>query len=494
MKKKTSKQSLSSFKYMIVLLFTLFNNAFRSISLLAQSDSLNNYLIVAAKSNPEIKATYDRYLISLEMVPQVGYLPDPEATFGYFIKPVLQMMGNQVADIRIMQMFPWFGTRSAAKKEAAEMAKARFEEFEDARNGLFFEITSQYYLLYQLEKEQELAEQNLRYLKTFEQLSLTRFQTGYNKTSGSGAVSKSILSTGNRGQANGGGSSGSGNMQSPTGNSNQNNMSAGSQGSPMNVVPQGNGMVEVLSIRMDILDLQNQVASLAEKKGSEMASFNSLLNRPSQTTVFLPDSLEEKQFIMDTSKIYDSIYHSNSIINMYLNEQAAYEAEIKKTKRMGLPMFGIGVDYMVLTPLSGPDFKGNGNDMVMPMLTLTLPIYRKKYSSMKREAGFKLEETKENQQSMANKLNTTLQNILLDLHDAERKINQFLIVENLLHESLAIVMTDYQTGGTNFEDVISIQQKLIQNEFNLTESVVKSRIAIANLNYLLSQKLVINEP
>jgi outer membrane protein TolC len=456
-------------------------------------DSLSSYLIIGAKNNPEIKAKYYSYLASLQMVPQVGSLPDPEVTFGYFTKPYVQMMGNQVADIRIMQMFPWFGVRSSARKEAGEMAKARFEEFADARNLLFLNIATQYYQLYQLDKELELAEKNLKFLKTFEQMSLIRFQTGYNKSEGARLQQSSTAASINRDETGDNNSSNTSGMGSQTGSAGQSNMSGNSQGSSMNAMPQSKGLANVLNAQMDILELENQLADLEERKISLQTNFNNYLNQAPKTAIFIPDTLKEIEIIADTIALYDSISRNNPMLKMYMNEQASYQAEIIKTRRMGLPMFGFGLDYMVLTPLSGEPFEGNGVDMKMPMLTLTIPLYRSKYNSMKREAGFKLEEAKEKQKSISNSLNYDLQNVLLDIHNSERRIHQYMEQETLIRESLEVVLSGYKTAGTEFEEVIRMQQKLLQNEFNLTESVVKSRIAYANLDYLLSTKIVTDE-
>ena len=62
-------------------------------------DSLSYYLEQAALNNPGVKASYLEYSAALEKVPQAASLPDPELQFGYFIKPMELLGGNQVADV-----------------------------------------------------------------------------------------------------------------------------------------------------------------------------------------------------------------------------------------------------------------------------------------------------------------------------------------------------------------------------------------------------------
>jgi hypothetical protein len=67
----------------------------------AVNPSLDDYLEMAAKNNPEIKAVYNQYLASLEKVPQAGALPDPQASFGFFLKPMAIVGGSQVAELHL---------------------------------------------------------------------------------------------------------------------------------------------------------------------------------------------------------------------------------------------------------------------------------------------------------------------------------------------------------------------------------------------------------
>ena len=136
------------------------------------SQTLDDYLKIAAENNPGLKSKFYSYQASLEKINQVGSLPDPQLSFGYFIKPMERYMGNQVADISLMQMFPWFGTLGSAEEEAALMAKAKYELFIDAKSMLFFDVKSTWYELYLLQEEIKITEENLEILKTLERLSL----------------------------------------------------------------------------------------------------------------------------------------------------------------------------------------------------------------------------------------------------------------------------------------------------------------------------------
>ncbi|MBP7487132.1 MAG: TolC family protein, partial [Parabacteroides sp.] len=118
-----------------------------------ESDSLRTYLKIAAQNNPQVNASFSSYKASLERVPQAGAYADPELEIGYFLEPMETLMGRQKADLTLMQMFPWFGTQKAARTEATEMARMKYEEFRDAKNNLYFNVKSQWYQLCNLNEQ-----------------------------------------------------------------------------------------------------------------------------------------------------------------------------------------------------------------------------------------------------------------------------------------------------------------------------------------------------
>ena len=66
-------------------------------------------------------------------------------------------MGNQTADFRLMQMFPWFGMLPTQKEEAYLMGQAEYQLFLEEKNRLFFEVKSTWNKLLLLQGEQQLA-------------------------------------------------------------------------------------------------------------------------------------------------------------------------------------------------------------------------------------------------------------------------------------------------------------------------------------------------
>src|SRR4030042_2239549 len=140
-------------------------------------DSLSYYLLLAAKNNPSVLQWFSEYQAALQKVPQVGSLPDPELNMGVFLSPMELVSGNQVADLRLMQMFPWFGTLRAAKDEMSLMANARYESFREAKLQVFYEVQQTWYELYKVQQNIRISEKNIDILRTIERLALVKFRS-----------------------------------------------------------------------------------------------------------------------------------------------------------------------------------------------------------------------------------------------------------------------------------------------------------------------------
>ena len=452
-------------------------------------DSLSYYLEQAALNNPGVKARYLEYSAALEKAPQASSLPDPQLQLGYFLKPMQLLGGNQVADVSLMQMFPWFGTLKAAKDEASKMAVAKFESFRDSRNELYFNAKSSYFKVYRTIKEIEIAERNLDILHTLEQLALIKFRSG---GAGSSTVSGNSMSSGtNIPSAGSSGMSGSGmSNQGGMGNSalspSQGNPAMTASGSGMSGSMGGNGkndMVNLLRVQIGIKELENRIAFLTDQLTTDKASFNRFLNRSISSEVSTGDLLTQAIIPSDISELTDSLVN-HPMVKMYEAESEASTAKLEMVNRMGYPMIGLGLNYMIIQKRDGNTAMMNGNDMIMPMATISIPIYRKKYKAMRNEA----ENNRDAALLMANDVNNNLkvnfQQTIQNLDDAERRIKLYSEQALLAEKSVSLLITSFSVNGADFEEVLRMQQLLLDYQYKQVEAVVDKNTSIARVLYL----------
>lgn len=467
-------------------LVVLFSFVILSLSANSQNDSLQFYLEIAAKNNPAVLQKFAEYQAALQKVPQVGNLPDPEVSLGVFLSPMELVGGNQVADIRLMQMFPWFGVLKFAKDEMSLMAKAKYETFRDAKLQVFYDVQRTWYELNKIRQNIRVSEKNIHLLRTIERLAIVRFKAA---PSGNGPAPAGKSMSQSSTSSSSSGSSGMSGMGGGLGNAAG---SASSQtaspmgGSSMGPSSGGLGLSDVYRIQIEIGDLQNSIDLLNNQLNTTSAQFNSYLNRPQVAIVSLPDTMRLENFETSFLAVSDSILKNNPMLGMLQFEQQSLEARKQMVTKMSYPMVGIGLNYSLINKNEMSTSPMNGDDMVMPMITATLPIYRKKYIAMRDEADFLKSANAQNYKAVANSLHTEYYQALQLYQDAQRRTKLYADQYQLASKSLDIMFKSFASSGSSLTDILRVRQQTLDYEYRQVEAIADYNTSVAWLKRLMA--------
>jgi outer membrane protein TolC len=438
-------------------------------------DSLAVYLTIAAKSNPAVMQNFYEYQAALQKIPQAGSLPDPQMSVGVFLSPMELIAGNQVAEIQLMQMFPWFGTLRSAKDEMSRMANARYETFRDSKLQVFFDVQKAWYEIYKIRQNKKFTEKNLAIIHTLERLALVRYKT---------------VSTGSSGNASPAPTSASPSPVTPSSgmqgmqNSVQQQSSPGMASAGMSSTGSEVGLADLYRIQIEEGELQNNLGLLTNQEAAVTARFNGYLNRPSTSAVFVPDSLVIDTMAFRPNGIKDSMLVNNPMLGMINEEKESLAAREKMVTRMGYPMVGLGLNYSVINKSQMSTSEMNGNDMIMPMVSITLPIYRGKYRAMRKEAEIMGEAREQQYVNTANTLSAEYYEALQLFDDAGRRMTLYEHQQSLAEKSLNILIRDFSASRSSLSDILNVRRQLLDYQFRHSEAEADYCTAIAWLKRL----------
>ena len=460
-------------------------------------DSLAAYLEIAAMKNPGVQRTLLEYQAALQKVPQVSSLPDPELSAGVFLKPMELMTGNQVADFRLMQMFPWFGVLRNAKDEMSLMANAKYELFRDAKAQVSYDVQKAWYELFKVREEIRISEKNIEILRTIERLSLVKYKSPASEGS-SVQPGGSVSSTGSRG-AIAAGSSGMGSM---TGNqANQGTSSSGRgqssmqsssmqsssmQSSSMGTSSGGSGLADLYRIQIELLGLEDNIASLKNQERTIIARFNSLLDRDQGFPVYSDTIAGNAPVGFAETIALDSLLSDNPMLKMIGYESQSLDARKRMISGMSYPMMGLGISYSLINKSPMLESAMNGSDMIMPMVSVTIPVYRKKYNAMKSETDLLKSSSEQNYRATANSLKADIYNALLACQDASRKAKLYEEQRSLAARSFDLFLKDFSSSASSLTDVLRLQQQLYDYELKLIGSKADQNISFALITRLMA--------
>jgi len=406
-------------RYIAILIATLL---FSSLSF---AQTLDDYFKIAAENNPGLQAMHKEYEAALQKVPQVSTLPDPTFSLGYFISPVETRVGPQQAKFSLTQMFPWFGTLKAQGNVAALMAEAKFQNFIDARNRLYFQVASAYYPLYELKDFVRIEQENISILESYKTIANQKFKNG-------------------------------------TGT-----------------------MVDVLRVDIMLKDAQTNLSILRDKEKPLLTTLNKLLNRSENEPVQISDTL--KSVILLDNYRKDSLIVANPKLKaLDLKLQASQAAEIVAQKQ-GLPKLGIGLDYVLVgerTDISMPD---NGKNVLMPMVSISIPIFRAKYNASVKESQLMQESYTLQKQEVTNTLFSEYEMVLFQVQQQLQLISLYQQQIQTSQQSLNLLFTSYGNSGKEFEEVLRMQQQLLKYQKMSATALVQYHIAVEKINYITSK-------
>lgn len=385
------------------------------------AQDLASYIQEAEKNNPEIQAFELRYNIAEEKVNEADWLPNTEIGVGYFVSEPETRTGAQRARFSVKQMLPWFGTISARENYASSMADAQYVDIVIAKRRLALSVSQSYYKLYSIKAKQLILDENIQLLETYERLALTSVEVG--------------------------------------------NVSA----------------VDVLRLQIRQNELVQQKEVLEQDYLAEQTVFNNLLNRDETLEVQVPQELtipdEEPLVSNENLKLnpelikYDKLYESIE------------EAELLNQKESA-PNIGFGLDYVPVSERPDMNFSDNGKDIVMPMVSISIPIFNNKYKSVTKQNELKQLEIKSQKEERLNNLETRLAQAIYNRNTMRIKFN--VQTDNLKQaiDAEEILMKNYETGTIDFNDVLDVQELQLKFQINLIDSIKEYFTEYALINYL----------
>ena len=392
---------------------------------LMQSQELDTLIDHALSNNPGIQKFELQYRIASEKVNEVNAIPNTELGLGYFVSEPETRTGPQRFKISAKQMIPWFGSITARESYVSSLADAKYEDIVIAKRKLIVSVSQSYYKLYANKAKQAVLAENRKLLNTYETMALTSVEVG--------------------------------------------------KASAVDVLR--------LQMRQNELDQLRQV--LKQQYLAEQTALNKLLNRDKSVVVEVVDELmigsESDVLVTDSLQLHPELLKYDKLY------QSVEQSELLNQKESG-PMLGFGLDYIAVSERPNLNFSDNGKDIVMPMATLSIPIFNKKYKSQTKQNELRQQEITSQKSERLNTLETILDRAINN--KIASRVSYDTQAKNLKQAKDAerILIRSYETGTIDFVDVLEIQELQLKFQMNQIDSVKNYYVQSTIINYITQQK------
>ncbi len=388
----------------------------------SNAQDLQEYINIALENSPEVQQFDAQYRRISEKKEEVNTLPNTEFGAGYFVSEPETRTGPQKFKLSVKQMIPFFGTISARENYVSSLADASYQDMMVVKRKLMASVAQLYYKLYELKAKQNVLDENIELLKTYEKLALT--SVGVGKASA----------------------------------------------------------VDVLRLQIRQNELNQQKEVLVETFSGIEKAFNKLLNQDINTSISVVDSLP---IPAEAAKIQPSNLQLHPELVKFDKMYTSVEKSELLNQKEKQPMIGFGLDYVNVAKRTDMDMAENGKDIVMPMISLSIPIFNKKNTSVTKQNKLQQEEILSQKQQRYNTLETVLYKAVSDRNAA--MISHKTQLKNLEQAKNAeqILVKSYETGTIDFNDVLDIQELQLKFQTNMITSEVTYYTQSTIINYLI---------
>ena len=400
---------------------TVFLFFFILFILKGNAQKLETLIDEALLNNPKIQKIDLQYKRVSEKLNEVNTIPNTEFGMGYFISEPETRTGAQRFKISVKQMLPWFGTITSRENYVGALADAKYVEIVIVKRKLMASVSQSYYKLYANKAKQEILNENINLLKTYETLALASVEVG----------------------------------KTP--------------------------VVDVLRLQIRQNELQQVKDVLQQEFLAEQTTFNNLLNREDDIEVTFVDDLLLPNEDFETTK--ENLTFHPELLKFDKLFRSIEQSELLNQKESN-PKIGFGLDYINVSERPDINFIDNGKDIIMPMISLSIPIFNKKHKSITKQNELEQQEILYQKKEKRNTLESLLDKALKERMSA--RISYKTAIKNIKqsNEAKQILIKNYETGAIDFIDVLDIQELELKFQISQIESIVKYYVQSTIINYL----------
>lgn len=413
-------------KYLLSLLLCY------DIALLAQSDKewLTNLLKTAKSNNLQIKAATRSYQSSTYKAESTGYLPDPTIKINYFTSPIETRNGPQKSNITLNQQIPWAKTLNSMEKKAEAVALIQKEKVEVLELEVSYKVKELVYKYILLKKKIENRKRMLLSLNKFTQVLIARISVGRSSQAGITRVN-----------------------------------------------------IETAKLNQNIRDLEASALGVEHNIKRLMGSYGSPIVIPKK---FAKEWLQFPQDIKPDT--IDFSTHPLIKISKQKIERATAGVDLEQSKKF--PMLGVSASWYQIDKPEGAQNSDSGKDAWAVGASVSIPIWRGKYSALERSQKEKKVQAKQELSDTELLLRAELSTIYDKLHSTNDiiKIYKNDIIPQA-NQSLQANQRSYQKGSISFDRVIDDHLRLIRFEDQLEANIAKLATLKAGIEKVLGKAL-----
>lgn len=388
-------------------------------------DMALKYFGLAQENNSQIQSANNNWQAEVERIGVVGKLPNPQLSFGYFLKNVETAVGPQEYKIGILQRLPWFGKLSTARKIQVLQAQNNQKMIQKALETLYLEIQTTLYNVYFVEQQKRINTENLALLKQWQNILEIKYQS----------TVKSYA--------------------------------------------------DVIKIQQEIFKLEEVNSSLDKQKEKLRIQLESLTESDIIPDELSPLEVSSEVAEFSGDSIRKNLHQSNTDLQMIAIQKNIAELMQFRAKQDYIPNAGVGLDYIITGDkyaATGAKVKDSGKDPLVLMFSLELPLQFGKIKKNIKASEYRVSSVQQMQQEKQKNILAKFDQLSLDLEDLK---SNFEVYDKKIipttKQSLELRTNELKTGKSDIYKLIENQRDLLKYQLKRVKILTDIHITQAKI-------------
>jgi outer membrane protein TolC len=238
---------------------------------------------------------------------------------------------------------------------------------------------------------------------------------------------------------------------------------------------------DFIRAQVELAKIEDVLKNLDDLQEPIVARLNAVLNRRSFEMLPWPRKEKFVPVQIQRGKLIELLKQMNPELGALDFELEAAKSKVELAKKKFYPDIGIGVDSIQTD---------GGDDAVILMFSMNLPIWRDSYKAAHRQAKANVRKTVQQKRQSENTLIARAARVLYGFEDSDRKIKLYGdILVPKAEELLEASETAYTGGTIDFLSLVDAQRTLLEYQLRYERAVTDNQQKLANLEMLAGAEL-----
>ncbi len=241
-------------------------------------------------------------------------------------------------------------------------------------------------------------------------------------------------------------------------------------------------MSDILKIQTQKNELHSKIFSAFNDLKAITKQFNRLLDRDEDMQVYVPDSMS----VLDIIISGDSI-ERHPVLDKIEAKKKVFEKERQLVAFEEKPKFTVSLDYISVSKRDDIFPDGNGRDIIMPMVGVSVPIFTKQYDAKSSRLQLSVKRTEIEKYNREKEFKTQLDLAKAKLKNAVLQVVAAEKNKDVIQRAIDSDLKAYETGKLDYDNILRMQLQKIKYQLLEIQGTKEAYIQNAIIEYLTAK-------